>query len=100
MTTYPIIVKKDNTFNGVLFRISPEVEIVSAKAQIKKSASSSTVILELTPAAGNLIIGTSSIIIPAQIFTIPVSTYYYLIQMTFSNTYVKSWIEGSFIVEY
>ena len=100
MTTYPIIVRKDNTFNGVLFLISPEVTIVTAKIQIKKLKSSPTSVLDLTAETGTLIVGESSIIIPAQIFTIPVGTYYYIAPMTFSNGYVKSWIEGQFVVEY
>lgn len=100
MTNYPICVKKDVTYNGVLFTISPSVSITTAKVQIKKSISSTTPILELTVSAGTLIIGESSVIIPAQIFSIPVGTYYYSIPMTFSNGYVKNWIEGQFIVEY
>ena len=100
MTNYPICVKKDTTYNGLLFTISPSVSIVTAKVQIKKSVSSSTSVLELTTTAGTLIIGESSIIIPAQIFSIPVGTYWYSIPMTFSNGYAKTWIEGQFIVEY
>lgn len=100
MTTYPIKVKKDYTYNGILFIISPTVDITTAKVQIKKNQTSSTSVLELTTTAGTLIIGESSIIIPAQVFTIPVGIYWYNIPTTFSNGYIKSWIEGSFIVEY
>ena len=98
---------KGDTFDGIRYTIlnssdNLPIDLTAAtiKSQFRKSAKKGTVIKEVTDGVGITISDAVNGIFEIDSFIIDweVSTYYYDIEITFSNGVVKTYIEGTLTV--
>ena len=89
---------KGDTFNGVRFTLSPATDLTGAsiKTQFRKASKKGDVEKEVSIGSGITVESASDGIFvwDAFIMDFPVATYYYDVEITFSDGKVKTYVEG------